>query len=177
MRTTEFGAVFQTLFSELTLGAPLPPGASYMLNVGDKGLLASLDAISAEQASTARDGGGSIAAHTDHLRYGLALLNRWARGEHNPWKSADWTESWRRTSVTNAQWTSLRDELRRESEEWLKTLGASRELKHEEACWIVGSIPHLAYHLGAIRQIARGARGPTAQDEQELKRRTNQPRA
>ena len=170
MKTADFGPVFQTLFSELTMGAPLPPGASYMLNLGDTGLLASLDGISAEQASVSHDGGGSIAAHADHLRYGLALLNRWAHGEPNPWKSADWTESWRKTSVSIAEWAGLREQLRRESSEWLKALGASRELKHEEACWVIGSIPHLAYHLGAMRQIARVARGPTAEDEHRLKR-------
>lgn len=25
---------------------------------------------------------------------------------------------------------------------------------------MIGSVAHLAYHLGAIRQIAKGARGP-----------------
>jgi hypothetical protein len=27
----------------------------------------------------------TIAAHVDHLHFGLALLNRWAVGEANPW--------------------------------------------------------------------------------------------
>ena len=170
MNSAEFGRVLQTLFTELTAGSTDPNAGTYMLNRGDKGLFASLDNLSAEQASASHDGGGSIAAHTDHLRYGFELLNRWARGEPNPWKSADWTESWRKNKVTAAQWKSLRDELRRESNEWLKALGVSRDLKHEEACWIVGSIPHLAYHVGAIRQIAKGARGPTAEQEQRLKR-------
>ena len=170
MNSAEFAPVFQTLFKELTAGSPDLAAATYMLNRGDMGLLASLDMLSAEQASASHDGGGSIAAHTDHLRYGLVLLNRWARGEANPWKDADWTESWHNRTVTTAQWKSLRDELRRESSEWLRALGMARQLRHEEACWIVGSIPHLAYHLGAIRQIAKGTRGPTAESEQRLKR-------
>lgn len=32
-----------------------------------------------------------------------------------------------------------------------------------EANGIAGSVAHLAYHLGAIRQIATGARGPREQ--------------
>jgi len=31
--------------------------------------------------------------------------------------------------------------------------------------WMAGSVVHLAYHLGAIRQIDRATRGPTAEDE------------
>src|SRR5579864_18590 len=169
MHSSDFGRVCVSLFSELAIGAP-DADATYMLNRGDKGLLASLENISAEQASLSHAGGGSIAAHADHLRYGFALLNRWARGERDPWAGADWTESWRKTSVTNAEWGSLRQELRREVTAWLRAVGVPRELGHEEACWVVGSIPHLAYHLGAIRQIARGTRGPTAEDEQRLKR-------
>jgi hypothetical protein len=34
-----------------------------------------------------------------------------------------------------------------------------------EAGWVAGSVAHLAYHMGAIRQIDRAARGPTAEDE------------
>jgi hypothetical protein len=30
---------------------------------------------------------------------------------------------------------------------------------------MAGSVAHVAYHLGAIRQIDRAARGPTAEDE------------
>jgi hypothetical protein len=43
----------------------------------------------AEEASAVPSGGGaSIAAHVDHLRYGLELLNRWTRGE-KPFADAD----------------------------------------------------------------------------------------
>jgi hypothetical protein len=34
--------------------------------------------------------------------------------------------------------------------------------------WVTGSVAHLAYHLGAIRQIDRATRGPTAEDEREV---------
>ena len=80
------------LFAELTDGPS--PDAAYMLNAGDPGLLRSLDALSAEAASRQpAPGAASIAAHVDHLCYGLELMNRWGDGEADPWSSADWTAS------------------------------------------------------------------------------------
>jgi hypothetical protein len=31
----------------------------------------------------------TIAAHVDHVHFGLSILNRWAAGEGNPWAGAD----------------------------------------------------------------------------------------
>jgi hypothetical protein len=138
-----------------------------MLNRGDHGLLASLDALSASAASASISAGGSIAAHTDHVRYGLSILNRWAAGEDEPWKDADWTVSWRKPMVSEEEWQALRDALRREAHAWRDALRTPREVTDRELGWIVGSVAHVAYHLGAIRQIDRGARGPTAEDEQQ----------
>src|SRR5262249_14367168 len=135
-----------------------------MLNRGDRGLVDALENVSAAAASTP-NAGASIAAHADHLRYGLALLNRWANGEAAPWDDADWTASWKKGVVTDAEWRALRDDLRREAEAWVTALAKPRELSGRELGWVAGSVAHLAYHLGAIRQIDRAARGPTAEDE------------
>jgi hypothetical protein len=35
---------------------------------------------------------------------------------------------------------------------------------------MAGSVAHVAYHLGAIRQIDRATRGPTAEDEAKAQR-------
>ena len=66
-----------------------------MLNSGDEGLLRSLEKLSAAQASALTPTGSSIAAHVDHVRYGMSLMNRWSQGE-NPFASADWSASWRK---------------------------------------------------------------------------------
>jgi hypothetical protein len=134
-----------------------------MLNTGDIGLLASLDKLSAAEASRTHAGGASIAAHTDHLRYGLMLMNRWSAGEVNPWKDADWAASWRKPNVTEEEWRRLRTELRREAQEWLRALGTPREVDETRLMYMVSTIPHLAYHVGAIRQIDRSVRGPNAE--------------
>src|SRR5262245_21781656 len=94
MNTRELAATMATLFGELVDGPP--EAAAYMLNRGDAGLLRSLDKLTARDASASVPGGGSIAAHADHLRYGLSLMNRWSAGE-NPFDDADWSVSWRIT--------------------------------------------------------------------------------
>lgn len=135
-----------------------------MLNGGDVGLLRSLDTLSAAAASAVPPAGGaSIAAHVDHIRYGLSLMNRWAKGEQNPWATADWTASWTRTTVNDAQWRALRDALGSEVRAWLDALRVPRDYSMQiELNGVVSSIAHLAYHFGAIRQIDRSTRGPAA---------------
>ena len=161
MRTDDIAPTLRTLFSELTEGAPTT--GAYMLNRGDAGLLASLDRLSAYDASAPRTGGATIAAHVEHLRYGLSLMNRWAAGEH-PFETAQWAPSWQTTTVTDEQWATMRASFREECERWLETLATPREVTQTELNEMLGSIAHLAYHLGAIRQIDRALRGPEARD-------------
>jgi len=166
MNTRDLTTVLPRLLSELVYGSPDPTVGTYMLNRGDQGLLRSLENISASAASASSAGGGSIAAHVDHIRFGLSLLNRWVAGEPAPWKGADWTASWRIGTISDTQWRTLRDDLRRETDLWRDTLATPREVEDRELSWIIGTIAHVAYHLGAIRQIDRAARGPTAEEEQ-----------
>ena len=73
------------VFSELVDGAS-DSGDNVILNGGDGGLLRSLERLSAAEASRSADdvpkgagGSATIAAHVQHVRFGLSLLNRWAR--------------------------------------------------------------------------------------------------
>lgn len=166
MNASGLANVFPVLLSELVHGSPNPDAGTYMLNRGDTGLLKSLDKLPAPVASATSGGGVSIAAHVDHLRYGLSLLNRWAAGEARPWEGADWKASWRTITVSDDEWRALRESLRREAEAWLEALRVPRDLGEAELTFVAGSIAHLAYHMGAIRQIDRGARGPTAEEEE-----------
>jgi hypothetical protein len=159
MNSTVLANSLSTLFGELVDG---PPGTMcFVLNRGDVGLLRSLDKLSAEAASESTNGGATIAAHVDHLRYGLSLMNRWSGGE-NPWDEADWTQSWRIATVSDAEWKTLRAGLGSEIRRWLASLQKPRELDQTELSGVIASVVHLAYHLGAIRQIDRSARGPRA---------------
>jgi hypothetical protein len=157
MRTDDLAKTLATLFRELVDGAPT--SGAYMLNAGDEGLLRALDKLSAAAASAVTPTGSSVAAHVDHLRYGLSLMNRWNAGE-NPFTDADWSASWRKTAVSEDEWQTLRAQLRVEAASWLNALGMPREVQEIELNGIIGSIAHLAYHLGAIRQIDQTLRGP-----------------
>ena len=157
MNTAHIANTMATLFSELIQGSAKSGG--YMLNGGDEGLLRSLDKLSAAAASATHGGGASIAAHVDHLRYGLSLMNRWGAGEQ-PFGNADWGASWKKVTVTDDEWAQLRAALRREALAWLETLREPREVQDEGLAGMFGSIAHLAYHMGSVRQIDRAARGP-----------------
>ena len=169
MSVESFAKILPTLLHELVQGSPNPNERTYVLNQGDRGLLAALDRLCAADASATHDGGASIAAHVDHLRYGLSLLNRWADGVPPPWPDMDWTASWRRIVVSETDWRALRDELRREATRWAEALSAPRNVSDVEAGWMTGSVAHFAYHMGAIRQIDRATRGPTAEDETQAR--------
>jgi hypothetical protein len=152
------------LFAELTDGPS--PDAAYMLNRDDPGLLRSLDGLSAAAASkTPVPGGASIAAHVDHLCYGLDLMNRWSEGEADPWSGADWTASWRRATVTESEWAALRERLRQTTRRWRKGLQTPREMSALELNGVIASVGHLAYHLvpsGKSIDPCRARRPPEA---------------
>lgn len=161
MNTRDLGGTLPALFAELVDGASADE--AYMINRGDAGLLQSLDRLSATAASKLTANGSSIAAHVEHVRYGLSLLNRWAAGE-NPFDDADWRASWRKIRVSAAEWKQLRERLADEAHRWLDALGRPREVSEADLKSVIGSIAHVAYHLGAIRQIDLSARGPSAND-------------
>ena len=159
MNTASVAPVLTGLFSELVDGAHAPAGG-YILNAGDAGLLKSLDTLSPADASQSTNDGATIAAHTQHVRYGLSLLNRWAREGGNPFADAKWEEAWKVRDVDAPAWDEIRKGLRDETHRWLEVLRAPREAADIEISGMVASIGHTAYHLGAIRQIHKQARGP-----------------
>jgi len=159
MHTRDLTVSLTTLFAELVDGAPSGGGA-FVLNSGDVGLLRSLDTLSASDASRSTSGGATIAAHAQHVRYGLSLMNRWAREGGNPFADAKWDEAWKTSVVSEREWSEIRAGLRDESHQWLQALGSPRDVATVELSGMIASIAHLAYHLGAMRQIASAARGP-----------------
>ena len=159
MDTRDLAPILGKLFAELVQGPP-PGGGAFMLNSGDAGLLRSLDRLSPADASGSTNGGATIAAHAQHVRYGLSLMNQWASDGGDPFANAKWDEAWKTSAVDQAQWREITTGLRTECERWLSTLTSPRDLSDVELAGMIGSIGHLAYHLGAIRQISKETRGP-----------------
>ena len=81
-------------------------------------------------------------------------------GEENPFADADWSASWKRTTVSESEWSSLRNDLQSEARKWQSAVRQPREFTDDELKGYLASAAHLAYHLGAIRQMNAAARGP-----------------
>ncbi len=154
----------QALLTLLTEVFDGPPGRqAYVLNQNDPGLLKQIESLSAEIASSRPiPGKTTVAAHVDHLHYGLSLLNRWADGETNPWKDADWNASWQRTVVDDAEWQGLCTRLRVAAATWREAVENYGDWDELSAAGALASAAHTAYHLGAIRQILAAMRSNNA---------------
>ena len=70
--------------------------------------------------------------------------------------------------LEQVKWTCQALALEKESamrkSEWLDAMKQPPAWDESGMASAVGSIPHLAYHLGAIRQVAQAASGPQATD-------------
>jgi hypothetical protein len=64
--------------------------------------------------------------------------------------------------VSDQEWVTLRQALEAEARTWLEALRTPRAYAERELNDVIASIAHLAYHVGAIRQIDRSIRGPLA---------------
>lgn len=155
------GRALKTILSELVDGPP--KDFCFVLNPGDPGLLRSLEKLSAAEASRlSPEGGASIAAHVDHVCYGFEVLNRYLSGEEDAFEKADYAPSWKRTVVTDEEWSSLRKRLEDEVRRWLDVLHLVNGEEQIQVTGGIAIITHLGYHFGAIRQINRSIRGPAA---------------
>ena len=156
-----FHRALTSLLTEIFDG---PPGQeAYVLNPGDPGLLRQLDSIDWSTASTrAMPGKTTIASHVDHVSYGLAMLNRWAAGDADPWASTDPTASWNHSTVNEDQWRALRETFRHEAAKWRQLVAARTTWDTMSATVAISTAIHTAYHIGAIRQILLGLQPGTS---------------
>lgn len=150
------------LFRELIDGAPAD--AAFIVNPGDPGLVRSLGKLSAADASARTAERSSVAAHVGHLRYGFELLNRWAGGDENAFAGATYAKCWERQQVAEGEWRDLLQGLAQEVRAWMGAIERRREWDFVALSGAISSVAHLAYHLGAIRQLAAAASGPRAAD-------------
>ena len=116
------------------------------------GLFATLSVISAQNASrTLVSGRSSIAGHTNHLRWSLAMSNALMRGSQ---PARDWAESWVVSSVDDAAWLELQQALRLEYETLQTQLETSFDPSNPMMTTAgIALVAHAAYHLSAIRQM------------------------
>jgi hypothetical protein len=117
------------------------------------GLFATLENINAEQASRAVGGAGTtIAAHCEHVRFYLDFLNNYMKED---FKMADWKDSWKVSTVTDAEWTALCGQLHKAYQNVTDTFEEVETWNDFKISGAMGILAHSAYHLSAIRQILK----------------------
>jgi hypothetical protein len=150
---SEVIAIAQELVVEAYEG-PQPHGSWFTSSGADAGLFGTLAQLDAEAASRpSRSGGPSIAGHVEHLRWSLANVNATIGGAAwNP----DWSASWSVESVDDAAWQTLRADVAREFGALRAALEGDPDLSDPMMLrGVVALAPHAAYHLGAIRVLAK----------------------
>ncbi len=142
----------KALMNEMIFGAS-NQGPAWVLNQGDAGVIESLGLLSASQASKAAIPGRSTAAgHAFHVLYHLELLVRAMQGE-NSFATADWAGSWKKQAVTDAEWASVLKDLRETTRDYTERLDSGQEWDAISLTGTMASAAHMAYHLGALRQL------------------------
>ncbi len=117
-------------------------------------LFETLETISAEVASRPSSTHcASIAAHVEHLRFYLEMLEKFFR--HEEANKLDWGEIWRTVrAVTPQEWEESKERLRATYQQVRTTLQTFDEWEGEDAMGdAMAMVIHTAYHLGEIRQM------------------------
>jgi len=124
---------------------------SYFTDTGrDGGLFGTLERLDAEAASRVL-GTTSIAAHVNHVIFGLHASARWIEGDRTTHR---WDESWGVSTVDGQLWSRMKERLRAAYRDIRRVVELFAQGSEEAMAGAVGALAHVAYHLGAIRQKA-----------------------
>ncbi len=125
------------------------------------GFFSTLENLSSDDASYELRS-TTIAAHTEHAKFYLDRLCEFMNGRT---ERVNWEDSWLIETVNPDEWESLKNAVRKSYESTLKFLAAKVEWPEDNVGMAVGLVAHTAYHLGAIRQIAKNLPSDAAADE------------
>jgi hypothetical protein len=162
MKDIPVSLITESIVTLLTEAYPGPPDHSstwFIDNEPDCGILGILRDVTAQEASQSVDGTGhpgtTIAAHTEHLHWSLANMNRAMSGG----AFGKWSESWELKEANAAEWDRLRSALRNEFEILCRGLRRQTELDPQYLTGGLALAAHAAYHLGNLRQMKERLRG------------------
>ncbi len=126
------------------------PGQGTQYLDHDSGIVNTIKRISYIKASERPNKHISIASHISHMTFHLKVAYEWIKGDHS---KRDWSKSFEPSKVNEQEWKKLIQEF---DESKIQYLQAIRNLPNEKLIsdsGAFGIIAHLAYHLGAIRQL------------------------
>ncbi|MFC5601036.1 hypothetical protein [Deinococcus cellulosilyticus] len=125
------------------------PGQGTQYLDHNSGIYPTMDSLTAQQASYSWNGIPSIASHIRHMKFHLNVVVEWMQGQQH---KRDWLASFKPYEVTEEEWQQLKtdfEETRRAFFEQVSKLSEEEVLEDMGH----GTVAHLAYHLGAIRQL------------------------
>jgi hypothetical protein len=139
------------LLRETFAGSPEGQPSAYL----DRGVgvFATMADISAEAASRHHHG-TTIAAHTEHAKF---YLDRLCEYMHGRTEDVNWEDSWLIETVNDDEWAALQASVRKAYENSLRCLAEDRSWSDMHLGMAIGLVAHSAYHLGAIRQMAKAS--------------------
>ncbi len=146
---TDFTQALSILFRETFEGMPTREEQVYLDY--DAGIFKTLGSIDAAQAS-AEINSNTIAAHSEHARFYLELLDNYLNKD---FRVLDFKQSWRIKTVGEDEWDTLREEMSKIYRKVGETLDKNDEWALDSITVAMGIVAHTAYHLGAIRQMAK----------------------
>lgn len=146
------------ILQEALEGGKPGEGTAFVENTGKDGvahgLLPTLGRLNAAQAS--RDlHGASIAGHAQHAAFHLEVAVRWDRdGERGPF---DWKGSFYPAQVNEQEWLDVQARLKRAYQEFVEFVRTQKDQPADGdlSGSVAGVVAHAAYHLGAVRQMAK----------------------
>lgn len=115
------------------------------------GLFPTLRDLSAGDAS-ADINGTTIAAHTEHAKFYLDRLCEFINGRT---ATVNWDDSWLIETVNDEEWEALQMTVAKSYENCLRCIADVSDWNDQRIGMAIGLVAHTAYHLGAIRQIAK----------------------
>jgi len=140
------------LLRETFEGSPEGQPSAYL----DRGIgfFSTLEELSAEAASREFEG-TTVAAQTEHAKFYLDRLCEFINGRT---EAVNWDDSWLIEDVDDQEWTALQTSVRKSYADSLQCLANARGWTQVQVGMAIGLVAHTAYHLGAIRQLAKLAK-------------------
>jgi hypothetical protein len=150
---TKFVGSLAYLLRETFEGSPEGQMSAYLDH--GTGFFPTLEKLTAAQVSQGVSE-MTIAAQTEHAKFYLDRLCEYLNGRTEPVR---WDDSWLIETVNDTEWDSLRDGVRKSYENALRCIAEIESWNEMRTGMAMGMIAHSAYHLGAIRQLAKQVDG------------------
>ncbi len=138
------------MITEVLEGCAPGESGTYFVQ-GGEALRSTLKNLTAEEASCQiAPNVNSIAAHLIHTNYYLWFSLEYMHGRT---PTADWAQSWAKQTVTEEEFQEEQAKLISQVELFCMLLDDKDLGEQENIFGAIANVGHIAYHLGAIRQL------------------------